>query len=147
MDRYFLNYHHFDGALLAADGVSHNLDRALFGLEKTFCDGLCSFEVRLPLSSGLSAGQSAYPNSDNTATEFGNLGFALKRLIYEGQCVKASVGLGMVLPTAQDTSLRDRALDQVVVEFDNQALYLQPFLGILYSPNERLFFQSFFQNH
>jgi hypothetical protein len=144
-DRYFFTYHHFHGALLDARGTPRNLDRMLFGLEKTFRGGLCSLEVRVPFSSGLSSDQSVLPGSDNTATEFGNIGLALKRLIYQGERMKASLGLGMVLPTAEDTSLRDSLRNKVVVEFSNDAYYLQPFFGLLYEPNNCWFFQTFVQ--
>jgi len=144
VDRYFFNYNHFNGALLTARGDPFNLDRAVFGLEKTFCDGLYSFECRLPFASGIDANQSVEPNSDNAATQFGNVSLAVKRLLYQGPTVSTSIGLGMVLPTAQDTSLRD-PLGNMIVEVYNQAFYLQPFAGLLWTPNDCLFVQSFIQ--
>jgi hypothetical protein len=143
-DRFFINYNHFSNAVVRADGRDADVDRAVFGLEKTFRDCLWSFEFRIPFAAGLDSDQ-AVSGADNLATEFGNVAFALKRLVYSSPTVAASVGLGMVIPTAADASLSPTPADPPVVTIDNEAVYLQPFFGVLWTPNERVFTQFFGQ--
>jgi hypothetical protein len=72
------------------------------------------------------------------------MGLAVKRLLYRGDNFATSVGLGMIFPTAQDTTLT--ALNNSnVLTIDNEAFYLQPFCGLLWTPNDRLFTQFFLQ--
>ena len=145
VDRYFVNYNRFQNALLTVDGQSANLNRVVFGLEKTFHDGRCSFEVRVPFANGLNAVQQATlpvtgNNPNNVATEFGNIAFALKALLYEGPSVTWSAGLGMVIPSAEDSTVFD-GFGSVVATVENNAFYVQPFCGMLWTPNERTFAQ------
>ncbi|MBI2479456.1 MAG: hypothetical protein HYV60_12730, partial [Planctomycetia bacterium] len=73
VDRYFLNYNNFHNALTTVDGRPANLNRAVVGLEKTFHDGQCSLEIRVPFANGLNANQINDPLANNVATEFGNV--------------------------------------------------------------------------
>ena len=143
-DRFFVNYNHFSNAVIRSDGPGADVDRAVFGLEKTFRDGLWSFEFRIPFASGLDADQARF-DGDNLATEFGNVAFALKRLVYGSPTLAAAVGLGMVIPTAEDATLSWTPADAPIVIIENEALYLQPFFGVLWTPNERVFTQLFAQ--
>jgi len=139
-DRYFVNYNHFRNALLTLDGREANLDRAVFGLEKTFHDGQFSFEVRVPFANGLNSVQVSDSTANNVATEFGNIAFALKALLHRGPYVSWSAGLGMVIPTAEDSQVFG-GFDELFLTVENEAFYLQPFLGMLWTPNDRLFGQ------
>lgn len=143
-DRLFFNYSHFHNALLTADGRAANLNRGTFGLEKTFFQGLTSVEVRAPLLSGLNSNQTFDPVADNVSNEFGNIALAFKLLLLERSCYSVSAGLGIVLPTADDTVVAD-SVGNPVFRMENEAVYLQPFIGLSYTPNERLFWQTFAQ--
>ena len=152
MDRVFFNYHYFKNAVIPADAGSipareQSLDRYMFGLEKTFCDELWSAELRIPFASGLDSVQFGDPGAaDNSGTEFGNMALALKRLLWNGPLVSASVGLGMVFPTADDMQLfatPSSLSSQLLIE--NEAFFLQPFLGVRYTPGTRLWFDFFSQ--
>jgi hypothetical protein len=143
-DRLFFNYSHFHNALLTVDGRSANLNRGTFGLEKTFFDGLTSVEIRAPLLSGLNSNQVFDPGADNVTNEFGNVALAFKLLLVERPCFAMSTGLGIVLPTADDTLVSDSS-GAPVFRMDNEAVYLQPFIGMSYTPNDRVFWQSFAQ--
>lgn len=140
MDRVFFNYHHFQNAVTRWDGSEGNVDRYMFGLEKTFRGGLWSVEVRAPIVNGLNSDQVVDGTNTNfQATEFGNLGFALKRLLYRGDFVSTSIGVGMITPTADNARLfNDTGL---AVEVKNEAFYLQPFFGVLMTPTDRWFTQ------
>ena len=52
-DRVFFDYNHFDQANITANGAVVGLDRYTLGIEKTFCDGLWSVEIKAPIESGL----------------------------------------------------------------------------------------------
>ena len=152
VDRVFLNYHHFENAVIPADAdliPPHDLslDRYTFGLEKTFRDALWSVELRVPFARGLDAVQFVEPgNLSNTGTEFGNLGLALKRLVWQGPLVAASVGLGMVFPTADDMTMYASPQDvNSRLDMDNETFYLQPFVGVHYTPTDRLWLDVFSQ--
>jgi hypothetical protein len=143
-DRLFIDYQHFSNALVTADDSDANLDRAVLGLEKTFREGLWSFEVRIPFASGLDSDQARY-DAGNLATEFGNVAFVLKRLFYMSPTLAASAGLGMVIPTAANATLSRYRDEGPVVTIENEAVYLKPFLGVLWTPNQRVFAQFFGQ--
>lgn len=144
VDRYFVNYNRFHNALLTADERQANLNRVVVGVEKTFHDGLCSFEIRLPFSNGLNSVQAFNSTANNVAGEFGNIAFALKGLLYQGQTVSWSAGLGMVIPTADNSEIFDES-SRLFATVENQAFYLQPFAGMLWTPNDRLFAQFLMQ--
>jgi hypothetical protein len=140
VDRYFLNYNNFHNALTTVDGRQANLNRAVFGLEKTFYDGRCSLEVRVPFSNGLNADQINDSLGNNVATEFGNVAFAMKALLYGGPTLSFSAGMGLVIPTASDSQVFEQS-GRLFLTVENRALYIQPFVGMLWTPNDRLFGQ------
>ncbi len=139
-DRVFFNYNHFENALTDVDGVNHSLDRFTFGLEKTFIDGNASFEVRLPIVSGLDAFQSL--SGDNSGVEVGNLGMYVKAILLSGTDWAMSGGLAMTVPTGNDSQAN---LSSDFVEIENDAVHLAPFLGYLTRPNRCWFAQGFIQ--
>jgi hypothetical protein len=141
VDRVFFNYHHFHNAVVTGSASDASVDRGMFGIEKTFINDLYSVELRLPFASGLNADQDV-AGDGNLGTEFGNLGIAMKRLVYRSCTVAASVGLGMVTPTAKSTTLTGNGR---TLRIDNNAFYLQPFFGVYWAPNNRLFTQFFMQ--
>jgi hypothetical protein len=143
-DRVFFNYHHFNNAIRDVDGRLFSLDRYLFGIEKTFLDGLWSIEGRVPFASGLRAEQFVGAGVDNEATEFGNMSLVLKRLLYDGCCWRFSGGLGIVFPTGPEAEIYDQS-GALALVLENEAVYFQPFLGALYTPNDRLWVQTFAQ--
>jgi hypothetical protein len=140
VNRVFFNYNQFHNALLTADGRDANFNRGVLGFETTFLDELWSFEFRFPFGSGLNSDQIVSPVADNVSGEIGNVSLALKRLLYQSDTLAASAGIGFVLPTGPDTRLFDfSGLEFLHVE--NEAWYLQPFLGLLWTPNEAFFTQ------
>jgi len=145
-DRVFFNYNMFGNAAQDVNGVTQDMNRYLFGTERTFLDGLCSLEFRLPFSGGVDSTQT-FGEPDTLATEFGNLTLTFKALIYERKDWSVSTGLGMIFPTAEDAVVTGSVsgVPQIESVFTNESFYLQPFLGVNYSSKGPLFFQFFTQ--
>jgi hypothetical protein len=111
------------------------------GFEKTFFDGVMSFEMRLPMASTLSNDVFADGSTTTASGEFGDMGIALKTLILRREKFLLSGGLAMSLPTAENTQLiSSRSLNATtMLEFQNQSVHLMPFFGGLWTPNDRWF--------
>jgi hypothetical protein len=145
-DRVFFNYHHFHNAVEDIAGTRNNLNRYTFGLEKTVFNKRASLEIRIPFASGLDSNQFLTAGAGQTATEFGNIMLAAKTLAYKTDQLAFSFGLGVTLPAAGDARV---VLDGVnlarpaIYDIRNEAVYLQPFLGMLYAPDDRLFVQGY----
>jgi len=145
-DRVFFLYNHFQDAASIDDSTvtpmaqrSISLDRYMIGFEKTFCDGLWSFELRMPFGNGYgyeSAGFGSF------AGQVGNLDVVLKRVLYKSETTLAAVGLCVDTPTGSDATGTGQG---VQYDIHNQALFLMPYLGILHVPNDKLFYQAFLQ--
>lgn len=148
MNRMYVTYNHFhnagdnfdqSGAVSATSNFS--IDRYTFGLERRFADDLWSLEVRMPFTGGY---QFASPFGDvqHRAGEVGNLSLLLKRLVYYDKWTSISVGLGVETPTGDDFLSRASVVDYRI---SNDAVHLHPYIGALYSPNDRAFYHGFAQ--
>ncbi|MCM2372364.1 hypothetical protein [Aporhodopirellula aestuarii] len=135
-DRVFFAYSHFDGALNVNGNDSTYLGRYIFGGEKTFLDGLFSFEMRALISDGFDAQQQAA--TLQRAGEFGNLQMSLKSLLYSSDTCMVGGGLTLSVPTADDLEIGTTTIK-------NETVYLAPYLGFVNTPNEDCFFQGFMQ--
>jgi hypothetical protein len=162
----------------------YDVNEFTFGGEKTYLDGRASIEVRIPFSNALASNlnlnvaqathigmdtdgdsdhsiigttptpQNTFGNSD---TEFGNMTVILKGLAYQSSRLAVSAGLGIGIPTAQDTHVRvtdflgdflDNDIEILRTrEFhvSNDTWSLSPFIAVLATPNDRLFVQGFLQ--
>lgn len=141
-NRVYFNYHHFSNALIDTSGRSQDVDRYTFGLEKTFLNENASIELRVPLVGGLDGAQ-VLGGTDTLGTELGNLALAVKALLLRGDNVSLAGGLAVVFPTGSDAQITDGST--MWMEFQNESLHLQPFLGAFWAPNERVFHQFLFQ--
>ena len=110
------------------------------GIEKTFFNGIMSVEVRAPMATTLD-NDIFTDGSTSTATgEFGNLGVALKTLLLRREKIILSGGLAMTLPTAQNSQFfLDQSSTANTLLIENQSVHLMPFLGGLWTPNDRWF--------
>lgn len=129
MDRMFFNYHVFTNAVGDANGNEIDLNRYVFGLEKTFWNGMASLEIRVPFEGGVSSNQTQMIRSpiQNRGTEFGNISLVPKFLLLREPGFALSTGLGIAMPTASDAVLESGS---VRVEFENESWQLQPFIGV-----------------
>lgn len=141
-DRVFMSYSYFENTPLFPGGV--NVNRFSPGFEKTFLDGNASLEARFPFATTLDSDLTVGGFTDTSHMEFGNIYLALKGLLYRNQTTALSAGLGMILPTGDDTRV-SMANGLPLVRVNNESVHLMPFLGGLITPNDRLFAQGFIQ--
>ncbi|NQT36034.1 MAG: hypothetical protein HQ581_01015, partial [Planctomycetes bacterium] len=141
-DRLIFDYHYFNNAALFGSGVDVN--RFTLGLEKTFFDGMASFELKAPMATGLDSTVVADGVTGMSHGEFGNLGLTFKALLFQTKSWGVSAGLTVAAPTGDDTvvALTDGT---PLVRIRNESVHLAPFLGCLWTPDDRFFAQGFFQ--
>ena len=143
-DRVFCDFNQFESAALTIDGHIINVDRTTFGLEKTFFNGACSIEVRVPIVTGLRADESDPVAVDgNEGTAIGNISITPKYLFLKSDTWASSVGCTVDLPTAPDIS--DSLAPYAITSVRNDSVHLEPFVGLLLAPNSRLFSISYIQ--
>jgi hypothetical protein len=150
-DRITFTYSHFHNALQFTEtppfgpGVTQQspIDRYTGGFEKTFFDGTWSCEIRLPLQGDF---QFQGTSVSGAGGSIGNLALILKHLIYIDQELSVVAGLGIDTPTGSNFAVTDTAAfpaSQII--FQNDALYLLPYLGALWSGDRPYFINAFFQ--
>ncbi len=141
-DRLIFDYGYFDNVPLAPGGV--NVNRLTLGLEKTLLDGMMSFELKAPLASTVDSTFVQGLPANEGSGEFGNLALTWKTLLHQTDSWAFSGGLQLGLPTADDSRvLLEDGTPLLVLQ--NDAVHLGPFLGALWTPNDRLFSQGFLQ--
>jgi hypothetical protein len=145
-DRIFFLYNHFQDAASVDDFTfvpglqrSISLDRYTIGFEKTFRDGLWSAELRMPFGCGYGYQSIDF---DSSAGQIGNLAVVLKRLLYKSDTTVAAIGLCVDTPTGSDATGMGQG---VQYDIRNQAVFLSPYVGVLRTPNDKLFYQAFLQ--
>jgi hypothetical protein len=135
-DRFIFNYDYF-GAVPLGNGIDVN--RFQIGFEKTFFNGMTSVEFRLPFAGTISS--DAAVGNQVTRVEVGDLRITPRLLLWNTPTVHVGTGFCMYLPTARDTKIS--ASDGTpLVDIPNRALVLSPYLGVLYTPNDRFFAQA-----
>jgi hypothetical protein len=146
-DRVFFLYDHFDNAILIPTPSPHALDvnRYTPGFEKTFFDRYASFELRIPFADTQNSDVFLGGDGREEDTEFGNLEAVLKMLAWRDDVVAFGGGIGFNLPTAPGARIFEAQQSQPLFTIDNNAFHVQPFLGLVYTPSDRLFFQAFLQ--
>jgi hypothetical protein len=81
---------------------------------------------------------------ETTATELGDLRFALKALIWRGQTVNVSIGSGVTIPTAPDlraSFVNEQGQVVPLLTLANESVVVEPYIAILLTPNDRVFAQ------
>ncbi len=143
-NRVFFRYNHVQNVAFTNRGA--NLNRFTPGFERSMLDGLASFELRAPFATDTSTSY-AYDTgafSNGTDTRFGNLTLYAKALLHQSEQLAISSGLGIALPTAHDINV-NYANGTSLLQVRNEAVHLQPFVGALFTPNNRFFAQGFVQ--
>ena len=174
-DRIYYSYRHFEDATpIEVYQFSQELDvdRHTLAFERTYWDGMCSFELRTPLEHRLTSDffsilapafgvQDIVVAPNERRTELGNISLIFKSLLVERENLAISAGLGVTLPTAQDVNYRVAVSGTVEFEqfpgltmdtntafqtvFANETVYLLPFAAWLYAPSRQWFHQGFLQ--
>jgi hypothetical protein len=141
-NRFFFNYNHFQNAAWGWNNQAWDIDRSVFGFEKTFLHGWGSFELRLPIANGLDSDQHLGIPGTISGTEFGDIPLVFKGLLWRGPKLAVSMGVALVLPTAKDGRVFLDDDPDVAVLVDNRSLHIQPFVGWAWEGN-RCFFKFF----
>jgi hypothetical protein len=149
------------------DAQDTDVDKYLLGVERTLWTDKLSVQLQIPFANQLDTDMlldfRTPPSAPgDTEVAFGNISVALKAVLLEDRCRRflLSGGVMVELPTSSDVSIRalditdftdpltgqdiPRELDFRML-FHNDSVILSPFLGALYRPNSRYFFQGFWQ--
>ncbi len=138
-DRVFFDYNHV-GAFNNGLGTQFDINRYVFGVEKTFLNGFGSVEVRVPFAGTANSDQTGGQGLALDNAEFGNVGLLLKGTLFRNANWIVSAGMGVSMPTADDS--RILVGGQSVIEIRNDAWLLQPILGAAWAPNDRFYAQA-----
>ncbi len=146
-DRVFFSYNHFSNLNLGPGGIS--VDRYTPGFEKTFFNRNMSVEVRVPMATTLGSNTTLDSRTDtpiyNTNQyQLGNVTTFFKGLLYRDEQFALSTGIGVAAPTADDTRVLDSKGNTLAL-IRNQAWHVLPYVGSVYTPNDRWFAQSMLQ--
>ena len=117
-----------------------SVDRFLLGGEKSFADGLFSFEVRLPMTTH--DGDFSLFQTDCENGQMGDLSLIFKTMLAESETTAWATGLGLELPTGSESTTQ--ILDTRFT-WRNETVSLVPYLAVTTAPTERLFANSFLQ--
>jgi hypothetical protein len=136
-DRIIFDFDYFGNANLGSGGI--DIQRIVVGFEKTFFDGRASIEVRIPFASTLDSSSEIGVQSRNT--ELGDIRITPRALVYKSDSLNIGAGVGFYLPTASDTRLRDE-FGTELLRFSEDSFTVSPYIGVLYTPNDRFFAQG-----
>jgi hypothetical protein len=142
-DRVFFDYNYFHNARIIQGGKDVN--RFTPGFEKTFLNGMASFEMRVPMMATLDSditvdNRGSIVNAHGN--EFGNLAMILKGLLWFNESLAVAGGMAITVPTADDLYVRTTAGEELM-RIQNDAVFLTPYLAFLCTPNDTFFYQGF----
>ncbi len=123
-NRAFLNYSFFNDF---AGGLG-DISRFVAGVERVLVEDLLSFEIRLPVAATYGSRQDLNAVEDRSM-EIGNVAFIGKASLFRTDRFLWAGGMGVSVPTADDTELSIGGLDLVRIE--NQTVQIQPFTSVL----------------
>jgi len=142
-DRLIFDYSFFHNVPLPYGKMPVN--RFTPGFEKTFLDKRFSFEMRMPFAATIDS--TLYTDNTNriNVLRIGDPTLILKHLAFSGERTAVTLGLAMSVPLADDTNMIDAATGRTVIRMKNESVHLMPYIGLFHMPNERIFWQSYFQ--
>ena len=155
-DRVFLGYNYFQGAQLGLpNGGTANVNRLTPGFEKTFLNQRASVEFRVPFATTVdNVNLSGLSNTGSI--QLGNVTAYMKALLYTDSVNSWTTGLGVQMPTANGTTMNTTLVGRdingnadprtwTVATIGNEAVHIMPYLGYVYTPNDRFYAQSVMQ--
>jgi len=142
-DRLIFDYSYFHNVPLPYGKMPVN--RFTPGFEKTFFSKRFSLEMRFPFAATID--NTLHTNNENqlNVLRIGDATAILKWLAFSGERSAVTLGLGISLPFADDSTMVDAETGRTVIRSKHESFHLMPYIGLLYLPNERVFFQSYFQ--
>lgn len=175
VDRFYYSYRHFhnsNGIQVFQYRENFNFDRHTLGMERTFWDGMGSVEVRTPIEHRFRSDilslvsppdgvVDVVTGSADREVDLGNLAIVTKLLLVERRAFALSAGLGVTVPTARDVDYDIGVRDTIIFPiapgvtgdtlstfentFENETVYLSPFMAWLWAPRSRWYHQGFLQ--
>jgi hypothetical protein len=143
-DRLYFDYSFYNDVPITDPAIGVNA--YVPGFEKTFLSGRMSFEMRLPMANTLDSDFFLNGPNATSSGEVGNLGMAWKAILLRSRRLALTGGLAMTAPTAHDTRVFEYPRDSVPdIVIRNQSVHLMPFLGALWTPNQRWFAIGYLQ--
>jgi hypothetical protein len=142
-DRVYLNYDLYSNVPINNPPISVNALTP--GFEKTLFGGVMSVELRLPMATTLDNTIFLDGSTRTSEGQVGNLGIAVKALLLQSDTFAVSGGLAITCPTARDTLIFGSQGSRTALQVLNQSVHLLPFVGGLWTPNDRLFCLGFMQ--
>ena len=142
-DRVFFDYDYYSGVPLNTKSMS--LNAITPGFEKTFLGGAMSVEVRLPMASTLDNNVFLDGSTSTGIGQVGNLGVAVKALLFHSDTVAISAGLSIDCPTAPNVLCFPEQGDTDGIQILSQSVHLLPFVGGIWTPSDRMFLIGFMQ--
>ncbi len=141
-DRVFFDYNGFENAIFVPMPNAHilDVDRYTPGIEKTFFDGHASVELRIPFANTQSSDVNLQGKPNNSTTEFGDLELTFKYLVFRTDNWAMCAGVAFTFPTAADTRIYT---SDSTFTIENQSTNVQPYIGLLFTPSDRCFVQTF----
>jgi hypothetical protein len=137
-DRVFFDYDHVAG--FNGLGTSFDINRYVFGVEKTFFNGYGSIEVLVPFAGTANSEQNGGQGMAVSNAEFGNVGLLLKGVLFRNANWAVTAGVGVSMPTADDSRLLFAG--RPIIEIRNKAWLVQPIVGAVWAPNDRFYAQT-----
>jgi len=137
-NRCFFNYNFFNDAF----GGLGDISRYTIGAERIVYENLISIEARLPMAATYASNQ-ALGQPENRDFEIGNAFLIGKGVLLRSRDFVWSGGLGIGVPTADDTVLRSN--NRTVLSVENETVHLFPFTGLLYRLNRDSIIQGAMQ--
>ena len=141
-DRVFFDYNYFDDVPLVLNNDA-SINRYVPAFEKTFLDGWASIEMRAPVANTLNSTLSG--STPNSARPGSSATCSYRSRPCSGAPTRSlcPAAWRMSVPTGPSITLVNFpqvALNQLQIQ--NRAVYFQPFLSYLWTPNERFHTQS-----
>ncbi len=137
-DRFFLSYSFFNDAF----GGLGDISRYILGTERVLVDELISIEARLPMAGTYGSFQ-AIDRAESRSYELGNASLIAKAVLLRNQRLLLSSGVGMTIPTADDTILT--AANREILRIENETFHILPFLGVQRRMSEKSALQGYLQ--
>ncbi|KAA5543899.1 hypothetical protein FYK55_11075 [Roseiconus nitratireducens] len=137
-DRCTFNYSFFNDAYAGLGDIS----RYTLGMERILVDGLLSVEARLPLAGTYASNQDLL-RGQQSDFEIGNTALILKSILLSTENLVWAAGMGVALPTADDSRLQRGGRNLLVVH--NESVNLLPFSSVFYRVNDDFCVQSLIQ--
>ncbi len=139
-DRVFFDYTYYHNVPLSDPDIG--VVRMVPGIERTFLDGMMSWELRMPVAQTLDSQFIVGGPNNGDSWEAGNLYVAVKTLLYNDDRLALAAGLGITTPTANDLEYVVPGVTTVVVQ--NDAVHLLPYIAAQ-AANETFFSQAYAQ--